>query len=292
MGGPERAEPEAVPAAVGAHAPEGRSPEELRDVTTLREYLADEAVLAAHLLGDLDPRYFELTRWFVVRGPSGALRGLLMRYDGYSLPTVCAYGDAEAVAQVLAHFRRRLPERFELQAFAPHLPALREHFPTVEFRLFLRMGITRQDFVWPQDDKQVRRLSHEDTADLVRLYARTGITFFDPYQLETGFYFGVRKDGRIVSAAGVHIVSEENAIAVVGNVATHPDYRGQGLSHQCMGRLVRELLKRVRVIVLNVEATNRTATRLYRELGFREFSEMHVGVVGVEAPSGPPFRRV
>ena len=43
-----------------------------------------------------------------------------------------------------------------------------------------------------------------------------------------GVYYGVRVDGRLVAAAGTHVISPTARLAVVGNVMTHVDFRGRG----------------------------------------------------------------
>ena len=263
--------------------------EEVRDVATLHDFLVREPEKTAYFLGDLEPRYFEVTRWFVERDATG-LRGVVLRYDGHSLPAVLLYGAPGAVRRILATFRCRLPERFELHAFPEHEEGVRQQFPELELQARLRMRLVSQDFQWQEESgRGVERLAHADTADLVRLYGRSGLAYFDPWQLETGLYFGIHRDGMLVSSAGVHAVSEEAGVAVIGNVATHPHYRGAGLSKRCTGRLVRALLRRrVETIILNVAANNRPAIHVYRGLGFRAHTDYLVGVVGGRPIPGTP----
>lgn len=255
--------------------------EEIRDVATLRAFLVQDRERAAFFLGDLDPRYFHATRWFVERSEEG-IRALVLRYDGHSMPVVLLHGDADGVRRVLRTFRDRLPGRFDIHAFAEHRRIVDAEFPGTPLKEFYRLRMSGDDARMTGDrPPDVVRLGHGDTADLMRLYSRTGITYFDPYQLETGLYFGRRCDGELVSAAGVHSVSEEDRVAAVGNVATHPDYRGEGHSKRCMQRLLRALVRRrVTTIVLNVEKANSAAVSLYRSLGFRELTTLHIGRVG------------
>ncbi len=243
--------------------------EMIRDVATLRAFLVAEPEKTAYFLGDLDPRYFHATRWYAERDHSG-LSALLMLYLGHSFPGVLTYGAPDALRRIFGHVSEILPERFDIHHFEEHLETLHGLFRDGRQRVFVRMALDANDFIAQPDLSEVHRLVHSDTAELARLYARTGLTFFDPYQIETGFYFGIRRNGRLVSAAGVHVVSEESRVAAIGNVATHPDYRRRGLSKRCTGRLVAALLRRVRTIVLNVERHNEDAIQLYRSLGFRE----------------------
>lgn len=269
---------------------EGVWTEETRDVGVLREFLVEDKERGAYFLADLDPRYFHATRWFVERSAVG-IHSVVMRYDGHSVPAVLLHGAPDSVQRVLTAFRDRLPPRFEVHAFSEHRGAVERLFPGVVLRDFFRMRLLASDVATlPERDPDVLRLTHADTADLMQLYSRTGISYFDPYKLETGLYFGMRRDGALVSAAGVHVVSEEDKVAAIGNVATHPDWRGLGLSTRCTTRLLRALLRRrVSTLVLNVEAANETAVRLYRSLGFREHTRLYMGRVGGADPS--PFGR-
>ncbi len=263
--------------------------EETRDVGALREFLVEDKERGAYFLADLDPRYFHATRWFIERS-AARIHGLVMRYDGHSVPAVLLHGAPGSIERVLTAFRDRLPARFEAHAFSEHCEAVERLFPGIALREFYRMRLLASDVATlPERDPDVLRLTHADTADLMQLYSRTGISYFDPYQIETGLYFGMRRDGALVSAAGVHVVSEEDKVAAIGNVATHPDWRGLGLSTRCTTRLLRALLRRrVSTIVLNVDAANTTAVRLYRALGFREHTRVYMGRVGAADPA--PWR--
>ena len=91
---------------------------------------------------------------------------------------------------------------------------------------------------------------------------------FDPRMLETGCFRGIRQDGSLVSAAGVHVYSGRYRVAALGNVATHPVYRGRGLSRAATAATCLALLETVDDIGLNVRADNVPAVACYRHLGF------------------------
>ncbi len=102
---------------------------------------------------------------------------------------------------------------------------------------------------------------------------------FHPGQLENGAFFGVWTDGELVSIAGTHVVSGMYGVAAVGNVFTEPGHRGQGYGRRVSAAVVHELLKRgISTIVLNVNPENKTALRLYQELGFVEHCRYREGV--------------
>jgi predicted GNAT family acetyltransferase len=91
---------------------------------------------------------------------------------------------------------------------------------------------------------------------------------FDPRMLETGCFYGIRHRTLLVSVAGVHVYSPHYRVAALGNVATHPGYRGQHLAKTVCAKLCRSLLPAVDHIGLNVKADNLSAIRCYEQLGF------------------------
>src|SRR5262249_21249929 len=98
--------------------------------------------------------------------------------------------------------------------------------------------------------------------------------WFVPRMLETGFYFGMRLSGTLVSVAGVHVYSQEYKVAALGNITTRPEVRGQGLATAATARLCQELLRAgIDCIGLNVNADNRSAVACYRKLGFQRWAD-------------------
>lgn len=112
-------------------------------------------------------------------------------------------------------------------------------------------------------------LTGRDLPELLELYALSYPgNWFDPRMLETGQYVGIRIDNQLVSVAGVHVYSEQYRVAALGNIATHPDHRGQGFGSAASAALCKRLLNSVDIIGLNVKSDNPTAIHLYNKLGF------------------------
>ena len=95
-------------------------------------------------------------------------------------------------------------------------------------------------------------------------------TWFRENMLDIGYYYGIRKKNRLVAVSGVHVFSEEYRVAALGNIATHPDFRGRGYGRQATAALCRELLKAVDHIGLNVAANNIPAIKCYERIGFEK----------------------
>ena len=119
---------------------------------------------------------------------------------------------------------------------------------------------------------QVRRITPADLNALNTLYAG-GETpgAFAPFQIEQGVFYGVELDGRLVAAAGTHLVAPSEGVAAVGNVYTDRAYRGQGLAQLCTSAVVAHCFDLgIRDVVLNVDSRNAPAIAAYRRLGFRQ----------------------
>ena len=92
--------------------------------------------------------------------------------------------------------------------------------------------------------------------------------------LEEGIYYGVRVRGRLVSAAGTHVVNPREGVGVVGNVMTHIDYRGHDFAKMVTSAVTAELLSRVRDVALNVHTDNAPAVAAYARLGYSEYCDL------------------
>ena len=158
---------------------------------------------------------------------------------------------------------------------AAYVAILPERVPSVEalYRLdrgpqMVRMWVDRGRFrPYPAD---VRRLLPSDIGELNRLYQLGFASWLPSSSIADGVYFGVRVGGRLVAAAGTHVISREARLAVVGNVLTHVEYRGRGFATAVTGAVTAELLRTSDQVVLNVRSDNPPALQAYRRLGYTE----------------------
>ncbi|MGE0526201.1 MAG: GNAT family N-acetyltransferase, partial [Bdellovibrionales bacterium] len=59
--------------------------------------------------------------------------------------------------------------------------------------------------------------------------------------LETGYDYGSFSGIHLAAISGVHVFSRRDSVAALGNIATHPQYRGQGHATALTLRLCQEL---------------------------------------------------
>jgi ribosomal protein S18 acetylase RimI-like enzyme len=184
---------------------------------------------------------------------------------------------------------------------AAYVAALPDALPPVEavYRLdpgppMVRMWVDRARF--RPDPADTRRLLPIDIGELNRLYQLGFASWLPSSAIAEGVYFGMRVQGKLVAAAGTHVVSPSARLAVVGNVLTHVDHRGRGYATAVTGAVTAELLRTCDQVVLNVRADNPPALQAYRRLGYAEhvrFEERLAHRLGSPWPAlTAPFRRL
>ena len=233
------------------------------------------------MLGDLDPAYFRFTRWFVAQSEEQkSFDSIAMLYSGLRLPVLLTHGDANGLEAAVERAVQEIPGTIYTQMEEDHDVVLARYYKMGDVRSMIRMGLNKEDFSFRADTESgdVVQLSHADTADLMELYSFYPDAFFEPYQLETGYYFGIRVGERLAAVAGVHVISEEFQVAAIGNIVTHPDFRGRGLAQSCVSHLVTKLFERVDTIALNVPEENHKARKTFESLGFSTHTRFLEGV--------------
>ena len=121
--------------------------------------------------------------------------------------------------------------------------------------------------VAPVPDEQAERLGPADAQDMLRLVERTKPGPFAARTVEMGAYFGLRRDGELISMAGERLAPP--GWTEVSAVCTDPAFRGQGLAARLVRAVVAEARQRGQSAFLHAETGNAGAIRLYESLGFR-----------------------
>jgi ribosomal protein S18 acetylase RimI-like enzyme len=117
-------------------------------------------------------------------------------------------------------------------------------------------------------------LSAFDLPAVKDLVERTVIHAFDSAALEMGPYYGVWREGRLVSMAGTRLMLA--AIGEIGNVVTDSDYRRRGLASMSVAATTRALLETGRRVLLHVYHSTVGAVTLYEQLGYRRERTMYL----------------
>lgn len=264
--------------------------QEIQDTHVLRAFLAQDPVGNAYLLGDLADDYLPFCRWYGARDEDGSLRALVLLYKGLRLPALLTVTDgdpasAHLLADIFSYARARslFPSPAWIHAWRHHLPPLETSLLHAQpLELMRRMSLRRAQYQPRARRHKVRPLGHQDTAAIVRLYKHYPDNFFEPYQLESGLYFGIdAPDDGLAAIAGIHVLSQADDIAAIGNLVTRPDLRQQGHASDITSRLLDALFERVSLVTLNVRDNNAAAIALYEKFGFVPHHTYYEGQVDV-----------
>ena len=252
----------------------------------IRDFLTRDRVGNAYLLGDLDPAYLPFCDWFGFV-EDGEVEALVLVYKGLSLPAVLTVGPSDpnrahkCLDTLFNEVKTKLPSRFWIHVQEPHRPALDSHFAASNLKRMIRMSLSSQNYSPTDFSIPVRRLDHTDTAAIMALYKHYPDNFFEPYQLETGLYFGVETDEGegLAAIAGIHVFSQTYDIAAIGNLVTHPNYRRRSYASAVTTRLLDELFESVSLVTLNVQEGNVAAIGTYEKFGFTHHHVYYEGRV-------------
>jgi ribosomal protein S18 acetylase RimI-like enzyme len=233
-------------------------------------FLRTDRLYAAYALGDLDAAVRKRAAWGMAYDDAGRPRGVAMQHLGLPPQTLFLMGEPDACRAVLATEVR--PRYAFVQARHDLAPAFNDLYRVDLPASLARMVVDRDSFRPLAGGAE--RLGPADIGDLNRLYQLGLGGGFPASILEDGVYYGVRVGGRLVAAAGTHVINEAEGIAVVGNVLTHVDHRGQGHAKAVTSGVTAELLGRVSDVALNVYADNDPAIAAYARLGYREYCRL------------------
>jgi ribosomal protein S18 acetylase RimI-like enzyme len=254
----------------------------LTDPVAIRSLLAPRVEYTAYALGQLEPGLFPRTRWYHAKGTTGS--GLVLHSRGGLGDATFVMGDPDAVLAVL------LIHPGTAQTYATcqpqHLDALRRVYRLATTQPMIRMGVTRDRFI-PVRELPTVALAGVDIRKVNSLYSSEGgPSYYVPEHIDGGVYRGVVQDGRLVAVAGTHVVSRGEGVAVIGNVFTHPAYRGRGLATNATSAVTEALLGYCDHVVLTVDPNNTPAVAAYARLGYQEVCQLVEASAARRDPSG------
>jgi len=261
------------------------------DRVLLREFLERDRLFAAYAICDLGDREFSRTRWGIaMAGDQPVAVG--MEYSGLTPQPMVVIGEPAGIGAILRDVVR--PRAAYVAAKAESLPAVAAHYRVEPGPEMVRMWVDRGTF--QPVTSRVDRLLPVEVNDLNRLYQLGFAAWLPSSAVAEGVYYGIRVNGRLVAAAGTHVVSREAGLAVVGNVLTHADHRGHGYAKATTSAVTAELLRYCDQVALNVRADNPPAIAAYRRLGYQEYCRFEERLVRRTSPAWPdlgaPFRRL
>jgi ribosomal protein S18 acetylase RimI-like enzyme len=245
-----------------------------RDRDRMVTFFRRDIALHIYALGDLDPFFWPLTRWWGLER-DGRLEAVALLYHGAEPPTLLALGrdDAGATRDLLAAIRDELPASVYAHLSPGLADVLAPRFAAEPHGLHHKMLLHHPDHparMRDVDTHDVRTLTPRDLPALQALYARAYPgNWFHARMVDTERYVGIAEADALVCVAGVHVWAPALGVAALGNVTTDPRLRGRGLARRATARLCTMLADDgITAIGLNVLASNAAAIRCYESLGF------------------------
>ena len=243
----------------------------LHDKSTIETFLRGNAFLNIYGLGDLDDFFWPYTTWYALTDTAG-VQAIALIYTGGSLPCLHALAEDDKVIyteELLRCLIPILPRSFDAHLSLGLESILAEHYALRPHGRHYKMALRDKSLLSNFDVSQATGLSMSHLNEIISLFKKAYPgNFFEPRILETKQYYGIRQSGELVSAAGVHVYSRRYRVAALGNITTHPDYRGKGYGTIVTARVCKSLLYDIDHIGLNVKADNTSAVKCYERLGF------------------------
>jgi RimJ/RimL family protein N-acetyltransferase len=242
--------------------------------------LSQDPVWNCFALADLEPPLRAYSHFALASQEESTERAicLILRHPIIG-EVLSPFGNRQGVAAILKHLT--LPERPLIQAQDLHLPLLeRYYYPETTWKRMLRMAITSTSWrpLATVPSRSVKQLTVSDLPALKHLYAQHPESGFSADLFPQGLYFGAYAGERIVAAGGTHALVPTHGIAVLGNILTAPEARGQGYATAITTSLVATLFdQHFSLVVLNVFEDNSPAIRIYQRLGFQTHHRLLTG---------------
>ncbi len=240
------------------------------DTTTDRElikaFLDRDRIFAAYALADLEDRETGRSRWGIARA-GDEIVSLVLEYGGPSPQPLFMLGREDGIEAILRDVIK--PSIAYVACLPGVVRAVETRYRLESGPQMVRMWVDRETFR-PAFDPGVEPLAPSDAGELNRLYRLGFGSWLPPQAISEGIYRGIRVNGRLVAAAGTHVIGRRAKIAVVGNVLTQPEFRGRGYAQATTAAVTSHLLEFCDHVVLNVRSDNPPALNAYRRLGYAE----------------------
>lgn len=243
----------------------------------VRAILLTDPVWCGYALADLHPPFASHAEWH------STADGVLLVYHGFDLPMLFAHGEPASIERLL----NDLPaKRYEYALMGVHKDMLKPRMLIERQQLMWRMVCNLDQFRARPDSAGAQILGNDDLEDVRALFADhpDQPDAFSPAQMTNGVFYGIFEQDQLVSLAGTHVVSPPEKLAALGNVFTHPDWRGRGLATLASAAVLSHLLEiGVKSVILNVAMDNEAAIQSYRHLGFTPFCGYYEGVAQISS---------
>ncbi len=200
---------------------------------------------------------------------NGKIAGVSSVFHAFSLPSIAIGTTSAQVKTALLEKALETIRKDFITLDTPDQTSLYENYATILLSYYEhQMTLTKPEEAPVNRNVDAQKATKKDLEALNTFYLENGSPAWNPIQLKTGPYYIVKREGKIVSAAGIHILTPQ--IAQLGNILTDKANRQKGYSKACTNALVKELTQKNRIISLFVRTDNTPAIHMYEQIGFRK----------------------
>jgi len=236
-----------------------------------RRFLAQDPIANVLPLGDLYSPLFQVSDVYSAINGSQVV-GVCTIYRAFSMPSIVFGVATPKVKQVL--FEKALSEisnEFISLCQPNDVDLFKEYSTILHYHLEQQMIADPPKHIECSNIK-VAKVSRNELELLNEFYVEHHAEAWVPLQFKAGPYYCVKHDGKIVSAAGVHLVTPH--FAQLGNIVTDEAYRNRGFATACTNILAADLAAKGRIISLFVKTDNEPAIHVYKKLVFFKTREI------------------
>lgn len=242
---------------------------QISDRKKLAKYFRQDLPLHAYSLGDLDDLYWPKTIYYG-KSVGEKISHISLLYRGEGLPVLLMLGPQEYFSdEYYRSLSPLLPDSFYAHLSLGLDSLFRQDYEIKDQGEHYKMSLIKSGELEYTDPKILVQLTESHHSELENLFQ---ISYpdnaYDPQMLTTGKYYGIRAGDKLVCVAGIHVYSSRYRVAALGNITTHPEFRNRGYARMATSSLIRDLLREVDYIGLNVKSNNLPAIHLYQSLGF------------------------
>lgn len=201
------------------------------------------------------------------------IKEIAMLNINYGIPVLlaAAFDNSRCSIELIKRIKRFLPVEFYTHIDKVTLDEVFSGDSILELEEYMNMGLSNYETLDKNSENKAVQLEFKDVNVIKELIEESyPEAWLDDELIKLNENFGIYDKNKLVSFAGIHAYSEENQVAAVAHVTTHPNYRNKGYAGKVVEALIKSLNSKIKYIGLNVKVDNTHAIKCYKKLGFKE----------------------
>jgi ribosomal protein S18 acetylase RimI-like enzyme len=202
------------------------------------------------------------------------LKEIVMLNINYDIPVLlgASFSNESYNIELMKRIKGLLPTKFYTHMDRITLETVFSQDNILDLEEYVNMGLCDYGQLSKVKNSEVERLTFKNIEEIKALISESyPEAWLDDELVKLDENFGIYKEGKLISFAGIHGYSELYQVAAVAHVTTLPEFRRKGYGEKVVAALANSLNRKIKYIGLNVKADNIKAINCYKKLGFQEF---------------------